>query len=613
MDCTLEGMTVRSTAGFDFPQLYQFWIDTLAKCPGSSLFFNGTNLLTEAVCKKFTGETNSPWSWTKYPSIDIFTRLITWKLPLFQLVSQFPRPPLGLSVQAFAIAHLLGDPIDSIASILTSLAMCETRARSTRNLCRPGRRSALWDQPDRDWKVISIIMTSYDECGKGAYGLEVAETYRRLKDEVLDVNDQGNRAKLRACYEWAANSLAADRATRFFPIMFSEAGFIGSWVISLLRAAASKPNDGIWVNVEAHSIGFSALYLWVTSAVLLGSVIGVSQTEDAIPRILERFEEDLYKLHPTEVQGIQDWKIDRSHRIVHGGIFSWHPAKWKLNRKEGISLGASMMSYLVSFLIVGSGYLTAFTISWRVPPDGPTCRHVAEGTMFGLWVVSVIINCVLETCCTKYLFWLVFAKDVLSSFANIALLLVFQWGVMNRCSCWTMWGRRGLYLPQISWIRATLMDRFGGEYRNILLASMCFQLLLCAAIAWCYRHAIRVYLQRDDDQSNLGVVGRRVSEYGCHREGRRESEQTLVAADIDRNDKSFTDVTQFSRASPSLRGRSRTICADYSRGDMFELPLVSGQSHTNWDPICNPDMEEERSNFQPCRPYYSKIPESPLY
>ena len=51
-------------------------------------------------------------------------------------------------------------------------------------------------------------------------------------------------------------------------------------------SSASISSDTVYINVEAHSIAYSALYFWIIPAVILSSVIGVSQTEASIPRIL---------------------------------------------------------------------------------------------------------------------------------------------------------------------------------------------------------------------------------------------------------------------------------------------------------------------------------------
>jgi hypothetical protein len=73
---------------------------------------------------------------------------------LFQLISQFQRPPLGPWAQAFTVVHLFGNPIDTIASLLYTLALCQSRARKFKE-----------GGLNRRWKLATLIMISYDECG----------------------------------------------------------------------------------------------------------------------------------------------------------------------------------------------------------------------------------------------------------------------------------------------------------------------------------------------------------------------------------------------------------------------------------------------------------------
>ena len=93
----------------------------------------------------------------------------------------------------------------------------------------------------------------------------------------------------------SADALAADRATKFLPILVALAFFVGSVGIALsrTRSAASASSTTSFINIEVYSVALSALYFWIIPAVFLSSVIGVSQTENTIPRILQRFQPNL--------------------------------------------------------------------------------------------------------------------------------------------------------------------------------------------------------------------------------------------------------------------------------------------------------------------------------
>lgn len=147
---------------FDFGELWSITELIWEACPdddrlwGSNInitlapIFNYTLALTQNACQAITGGNNG---WTIYPTRDILNRLTVWKLPLLQLVAQFPRPPLNISVETFVIVHLLGDPIDTIWSLLHKLWICEKRARDWRKRQREG----------NEWKGLALIHISYDE------------------------------------------------------------------------------------------------------------------------------------------------------------------------------------------------------------------------------------------------------------------------------------------------------------------------------------------------------------------------------------------------------------------------------------------------------------------
>jgi hypothetical protein len=160
-------------------------------------------------------------------------------------------------------------------------------------------------------------------------------------------------------------------------------------MISLVKAASSDPNPSNWANVEVHSVAFSALYLWVTCAVAIGSVIGASQTESAIPRLLQG-----YEFHMAQIRGRQArrpsavereetaWCRISTDRAIHGGVFSWRPTKWRRPPEEhGIGTATLLLYSLVSTVIVGIGLMTGALLSYLVPPRGLSCRHLPETMM----------------------------------------------------------------------------------------------------------------------------------------------------------------------------------------------------------------------------------------
>jgi hypothetical protein len=96
----------------------------------------------------------------------------------------------------------------------------------------------------------------------------------------------------------------------------------------------------------------------------------------------------------------------------------------------------------------------------------------------------------------------VFSKDVFFALSNIAIVLITQWGILNRCSCWSMWGMTGLHLPQLPGVKPELMYFIRHEAPWIVFTAVIFQLAFCGVVAWHYWDAVRVFIQRDDGASN---------------------------------------------------------------------------------------------------------------
>ena len=94
-----------------------------------------------------------------------------------------------------------------------------------------------------------------------------------------------------------SNALAADRTTKYLPAVVAVISFIILLGVALIRtrAAIHTPsfNTAVFISVEVHGIAFTSLYFWIVPVVLIASFIGVSQTESRIPRIPERFHNDL--------------------------------------------------------------------------------------------------------------------------------------------------------------------------------------------------------------------------------------------------------------------------------------------------------------------------------
>jgi hypothetical protein len=176
-NCTQLVPTCYNPDGFDFPTLWNITQRYFEQCPRGPWIFvphGQTSVSVQEVSLTLAAAVAivaTAKSWTVYSASDIWFRLTTWKFPLWQLVANSPRPPLGLSVECFSVLRLLGNPIGSITGLLSKLHDCQRRADNWRNqLDGPLRSTAQLLSPPLQAslsKKLAILSSSYDEYGEG--------------------------------------------------------------------------------------------------------------------------------------------------------------------------------------------------------------------------------------------------------------------------------------------------------------------------------------------------------------------------------------------------------------------------------------------------------------
>lgn len=332
---------------------------------------------------------------------------------------------------------------------------------------------------DNEWKAKTIIDVALAGCGQ----------HSEVED---DVEKASRFITLGHITNWREKAmlLAADRSTKFLPISVALLLFNGAFGLAYGRTVSSSEGPDNWIPIELHSVAFSASFLWLTEAVLLSALIGVSQTKTAVSRILNIHE----PVHPA------------SRRAASGALPSWQPGMWCTKQRKHdpniISQWRVVALSCIAAILVASGTFIAWAISFAVPPERFGCRHAAQGAMLGFWIASYASGICLAKVdlSPTVLFALTYLKDALTSAAIIAIIMVTQWGIFNRSICWV--GSGGLQLPQAPSVAAQISSRINVDYPCIIFVGIAFQFLACMLIATYYRFAIRVFLQRDDGTSN---------------------------------------------------------------------------------------------------------------
>ena len=407
------------------------------------------------------------------------------------------------------------------------------------------------------------------------------------------------KASLQALILEMADALAADRATKHLPIWIALGFFFGAITVAMTRTMAAVDdevfNKTIFISLEMHGVAFSSGFFWVIPAVFLGSIIGVSQTEECIPRILRRFHNDLQRIGSLGRGRLSPAWLEEADkaRVFCGGVYSWRPIDWhgevvelpslqqsrpasglgpvprietfpfersrrseshdrllapqvqpfqpnnddasdhvpsSLHQKKKLwhqikQLWASQMFW--SVIIVAVPTITGTLLSSRIPPEGWNCRVIGEVGILATWLLSAQLDYALEyriglgkdidtgLHCSAFvtipwwrhqkrnkLFWVMYAKDIICTIATLLFLMLTVSGCLNACSCW-MSPDTGLILPQRPDMNGLLQYRLRHEYPAYIYLGMGIELIIVPLIIWQkYPDALRVFVQRDDGESN---------------------------------------------------------------------------------------------------------------
>lgn len=153
----------------------------------------------------------------------------------------------------------------------------------------------------------------------------------------------------------------------------------------------------------------------------------------------------------------------------------------------------------ISTLLVLVGTVSAAWVTAKTPPDGLDCRHWLQGTIFGIWLFSAILNWPFSCIGHHRRFYCTFAKDVIATLLTCTGMLLALVGIFNRCSCWTKEGQVGLTLPYEPIVAAILSHHIKTWWPCIIGVCAAVQLLPLLMVGFCYREASHVFFQGDGD------------------------------------------------------------------------------------------------------------------
>lgn len=418
--------------------------------PNDPIFFIGDDgrpmsnlenpVLTLAGCRKLCGSHQGWYS-------DTGPRLNAWLIPIFLLVSNMEVSPLDKRRYFMSITHLLGDPIDTVWSLLLKVEVwrrCALRSirprRSTRRVRnRATVLAAIEEILDPDVDPVALFNTL------------VADT--RLSHEALD--------RLIGRTAWELADSRTDELVRTVFAAFLYLYQVLSAFIATLGGGNTSPPGG--------RIGTAMFMSWLVPVILLSNAIGGFASRRTCFSILDRFAHDVVLDRPAH-----DVALDRPPRNVApsgdllsslkshspqsdrydsiklffdaqswaGGIYSYRLRKDTiftsgLNDRSMFSLLLLAASPLIVSTIIAS------LILWDTPPVGINCRNVLIFSLASTWFLSFLVT---WSCSHSFIrsrvqestIWrCILAKNAVIAIVSVLLIFLSSCGIFNSCWCWS--------------------------------------------------------------------------------------------------------------------------------------------------------------------------------
>ena len=321
----------------------------------------------------------------------------------------------------------------------------------------------------------------------------------------------------------AARDLAADRSTKFLPVVASILFFITPAAIAMMEMSIDLISLALHYT-DADLLSFTLLYSWMIPAVIFASLIGTFQLRSSTG-ILKDFEEhcayfkseqeakltlinDREMRHDLRVQygGLNSWRSDTHHMLLQTTDFERRlhtgPRNWERGQLRWRTLWwhiRPLIDLAIPVIIVLGAMLSSLAITIYMPPIGLGCRTSEVLKIFSIWFGSYLLSLIPFGAYHKARFRSTFAKDTISFLSTMVIVTGTDIGVFHQCSCYTQWGQTGLQLPQMPMVSAILENNSQWKLPLILSMGILFQLVLIPGLVLLrYDLAIQVYMQRDD-------------------------------------------------------------------------------------------------------------------
>jgi hypothetical protein len=356
---------------------------------------------------------------------DIGPRLSTWLIPVFLLLSNMEVSPLDKR-RYLMILHLLGDPIDSLWSLLLKLeawSRCYYLAVKSYGL----------SDAIQVRNVATVLGALEDLVG---FYDNPGEVYMRLKAlSTVDAQHFDNSVARTA--QQLADSRTDDRLRTLLATALYIYQLISAFVTTVGGGSTSPPGG---------RIGITMFMTWIVPSILLSNAIGGFTSRQTCYSILEVFVQDVTRHQdgwPT-VQKIAPSLLDY-HSVEHyfenlawtGAVYSYRPKK-VLVFGAGSHDKSPLLLVILAAVPIATASLIASLILWNTPPIAINCRNILIFVITGLVFLSALFTQISSSFFSGARHWhITLAKDTLLGVPSVILIFLACAGRFNSCWCWS--------------------------------------------------------------------------------------------------------------------------------------------------------------------------------
>ncbi|KAL3452747.1 hypothetical protein BJX65DRAFT_302656 [Aspergillus insuetus] len=469
-------------------------------------------ILTLPGCKSTCGSGTSFYD-------DVGPRLSTWLIPILLLIGNMHMARLGNEKYA-ALLHFLGDPIDTMWSLLTT-AEVWSRAHSLaeRTIPKaPGEQEAHYKARLID---VATLFAAIEELEGGSADRAPDHFHTTFSSILASRKPSMSSDAFYHLVKETANELSDSRSAglrRAGIAVFAYFYHVIAGFVDVIGGESSSPPGG--------RIGTSMFISWLIPAVLVSNALGGYASRRTALRIMERF------VKVVTGEGVEDQRVfsaDKRSSILSwgigggsggggpgasrttttdfyasqqwsGSIYCYRPRK--ILFRGGKRDTHALILFILALLPLLMSTTTSVTLIWVTPTIGFDCRSLMMVAIAILWLLSCGITFLTYTTRLAdgvYHYRLTLIKDALIGVPVLAVIVLSSCGIFNSCFCWSaVFSRRGG-----AYVVLDDRDERGFNARTwypaLVGACLGLQMAVFFGMMWMMRHG-EVIFGRDEEQ-----------------------------------------------------------------------------------------------------------------